>query len=339
MTSSSLQRCLRLLACRVFTFNTKIGQLPLASRFQNIVSKKVRQFILLTFLLSWSVALTAYLLHITYGSILSTVILAVCYMPAPACATMILQKLVYRDTLTPYGFTLKNLSWHWLLITTVGFAWFTVLGTFVVIGVLGNVFEVSLFGRIDFGEAALLQQIAIFSRGAFGHLPEHLPVPPVVIFLLALVQGVIAGFTINLPFTFGEELGWRGLLLRETQRWGFLKSNLFVGVVWGLWHAPIIAQGHNYPGHPVAGIFMMTLFTTALSFPMAYCRFKSRTILGPSALHGIFNPLGVLTTFFVVDANPLVGFVAGIAGIAIILLLTISICLFDQKFIRDYQTL
>ncbi len=304
-----------------------------------MLSKKVLQFILLTFLISWSVPLAAYLLHITYGSILSLIIIAVCYMPAPAYATLILQKLVYRGTLTPYGFTLKNLSLRWLLITTVGFAWFIVLGTFVVVGILGNVFGITLFGRVDFSEAAFIQQVMIFTRGAFGNVPQPLPIPPVAIFLLSFVQGVIAGFTVNLPFTFGEELGWRGLLLRETQKLGFLRSNLFIGVVWGLWHAPIIAQGHNYPGHPVAGIFMMTLFTTALSFPMAYCRFKSRTILGPSALHGMFNPLGVLTALFVVGANPLFGFVAGVAGIAVTLLLTIGICFFDKKFIRDYQTL
>jgi membrane protease YdiL (CAAX protease family) len=304
-----------------------------------MLSKKVPQFILLTFLISWSVALVVYLLHIPYGSILFLVILAVCYMPAPAYATLILQKLVYRSSLKPYGFTLKNLSWRWLLITTIGFIWFIVLGTVVVIGILGNISGVALFGRIDFTEAALLHQVTMFTHGAVGPLPEHAPILPVVIFLLALVQGSIAGFTVSLPFTFGEELGWRGLLLRETQTWGFLKSNLFVGVVWGLWHAPIIVQGHNYPGHPVAGVFMMTLFTTAMSFPMAYCRFKSRTILGPSALHGILNAIGPLTVFFVVGANPLFGFVAGIAGIAVTLLLTMGICFFDKSFVRDYQTL
>ena len=304
-----------------------------------MLSKKVLQFILLTFVISWSVALSAYLLDVRYGSILSLIIIAVLFMPGPAFATVILQKLVYRETLTPYGFTLKNLSWRWLFITTVGFIWFIVLGTFVVIGILGNIFGVALFGRIDFSEAALLHQVTIVTRGAFGNLPQHVPIPPVAIFLLSLVQGVIAGFTISLPFTFGEELGWRGLLLRETQEWGFLRSNLFVGVVWGLWHAPIIVQGHNYPGHPVAGIFMMTVFTTTLSFPMAYCRFKSGSILGPSALHGMLNAIGPLTAFFVVAANPLFGFVAGIAGIAVTLLLTVAICFFDKRFIRDYQTL
>lgn len=304
-----------------------------------MLSKKVLQFILLTFLISWSVAGVTYLLHITYGSLPSLLIIAVCYMPGPALATLILQKLIYRGTLTAYGFTLKNLSLRWLLITTVGFAWFIVLGTFVVIGTLGNVFGVALFGRIDFSEAAVLHQVTIFMHGAFGDLPQHSPIPPIAMFLLSLVQGSIAGFTINLPFAFGEELGWRGLLLRETQKAGFLKSNLFVGVVWGLWHAPIIVQGHNYPGHPIAGIFMMTLFTTSLSFPMAYSRFKSKSILGPSALHGMFNPLGMLTAFFVVGANPLFGFVAGIAGVAVILLLTLGIYFFDKKFIEDYQTL
>jgi uncharacterized protein len=140
-----------------------------------MLSKKVLQFILLTFLISWSVALAAYLLRIAYGSILFLVIVAVCYMPAPAYATLILQKLVYRGTLTAYGFTLKNLSWRWLLITTVGFVWFIVLGTFVVIGILGNIFGVALIGRVDFSEAALLQQVTIFTRGAFGNLPNMSP--------------------------------------------------------------------------------------------------------------------------------------------------------------------
>jgi hypothetical protein len=285
------------------------------------------------------VAGATYLLHISYGSIPSLIITAVCFMPGPAFATLILQKLIYRGTLTRYGFTLSNLSLRWLLITTVGFAWFIVLGTFGVIGILGNVIGVALFGRIDLTEAAVLHQVTLITRGAFGDLPQHFPIPPIAVFLLSLLQGVIAGFTINLPFAFGEELGWRGLFLRETQKSGFFKSNLFIGVVWGLWHAPIIVQGHNYPGHPVAGIFMMTLFTMCLSFPMAYCRFKSKTILGPSALHGMFNPLGMLTAFFVTGANPLFGFVAGIAGVAVILLLTVGIYFFDKKFIEDYRTL
>lgn len=304
-----------------------------------MLSKKVLLFILLTFLISWSVAGAAYLLHIPFGSIPSMLIIAIGYMPGPALATLILQKLVYRGSLKPYGFTLKNLSIRWLLVTTIGFVWFIVLGTFVVIGILGNGLGVALFGRVDFSEASVLHQVILFTRGAFGELPTQSPIPPVAIFLLSLVQGTVAGFTVSLPFAFGEELGWRGLLLKETQTSGLFKSNLFIGVVWGLWHAPIILQGHNYPGHPIAGVLMMTLFTISMAFPLAYCRFKSGSILGPGAFHGMFNPLGMLTAFFVSGANPLFGFVAGIAGIAVVLLLTAGIFFFDKKFVREYRTL
>src|SRR5882724_8492479 len=61
-----------------------------------MLSKKVLQFILLTFLISWSVAGATYLLHITYGSIPSLLIIAVCYMPAPAYATLILEAGISR---------------------------------------------------------------------------------------------------------------------------------------------------------------------------------------------------------------------------------------------------
>lgn len=100
-----------------------------------MANKKVVQFVLLTFLISWSVALAAYLFNVAYGSILSLIILALLYMPAPAYAALILQKLVYRETLSPYGWTLKNLSVRWLLITTILFVFFIVLGTFVVIAI------------------------------------------------------------------------------------------------------------------------------------------------------------------------------------------------------------
>jgi hypothetical protein len=143
-----------------------------------MLSKRILQFILLTFLISWSVAGATYLLHISYGSIPSLIITAVCFMPGPAFATLILQKLIYRGTLTRYGFTLSNLSLRWLLITTVGFAWFIVLGTFGVIGILGNVIGVALFGRIDLTEAAVLHQVTLIRAGLLATCPNTFPFRP-----------------------------------------------------------------------------------------------------------------------------------------------------------------
>src|SRR5438128_11586188 len=81
--------------------NSDVGRLPVEPFCPNMLSKKVLQFILLTVLISWSVALAAYVLHIPYGSILLFVIIGVCYMPAPAYGTLILQQLIYRSPVHP----------------------------------------------------------------------------------------------------------------------------------------------------------------------------------------------------------------------------------------------
>ena len=64
---------------------------------------------------------------------------------------------------------------------------------------------------------------------------------------------------------FGEEFGWRGYLTPKLEKLMNLPAALVIsGIIWGLWHAPIIACGHNfgkdYPGYPWAGIGMMCVF-------------------------------------------------------------------------------
>ncbi|MDV7393394.1 hypothetical protein RZS08_18620, partial [Arthrospira platensis SPKY1] len=50
----------------------------------------------------------------------------------------------------------------------------------------------------------------------------ELPVHP---FFLAILQGLIAGITINAVAGFGEELGWRGLMHRELSHLNFWKMS------------------------------------------------------------------------------------------------------------------
>lgn len=136
---------------------------------------------------------------------------------------------------------------------------------------------------------------------------------------------------------FGEEFGWRGLLIKETQQLGFLKSNLLIGIVWGLWHAPIVLMGHNYPEYPVIGVGMMCLFTTALAFPFAYVRLKTKSILGPCVMHGMINATAASLLYFTWGGHSLVTGVTGIAGLIAISLVAFSIFLFDRNFVKHYQ--
>ena len=61
---------------------------------------------------------------------------------------------------------------------------------------------------------------------------------------------------------------------------------LISGVIWGFWQAPAIAQGHNYPGYPVAGIFMMIIFTVLLGIIFSWLYRKTRSPWAPALCHG-----------------------------------------------------
>jgi membrane protease YdiL (CAAX protease family) len=83
-----------------------------------------------------------------------------------------------------------------------------------------------------------------------------------------LAQSLTVGVLVTTVPTFGEEFGWTGYLLPRLLPLGRWRAALLYGVAWGLWHAPVIVGGHNYPGHPVAGVLAMCGFTT----PSRCCR-------------------------------------------------------------------
>lgn len=75
---------------------------------------------------------------------------------------------------------------------------------------------------------------------------------------------VLGGAAINLLVSavsaFGEEVGWRGWLWRELKPLGFTAAVVVGGVIWSLWHLPIVLIGHNYPGMPrgfAIGLFLV----------------------------------------------------------------------------------
>ena len=71
---------------------------------------------------------------------------------------------------------------------------------------------------------------------------------PETLLLIQLAVGIPLGFLINtLVLTFSEEIGWRGWLQPKLsqQGLGFWGISGVTGLIWGVWHAPIIALGHN----------------------------------------------------------------------------------------------
>jgi membrane protease YdiL (CAAX protease family) len=128
-----------------------------------------------------------------------------------------------------------------------------------------------------------------------------------------------AGVIPNAIAAFGEEAGWRGYLWGSLRRSGFWKSSLLIGLIWGLWHAPLIAFGHNYgagyPGAPWSGIAVMTAFCVAISPLLGFVRDRAGSVLAPSILHGTLNALGGFAGLLVAGGSPLLASIAGAAGI------------------------
>lgn len=285
-------------------------------------SKKILLFIGLTFLLSWSLAISFF----AFGSELNSSAgrgMLVLYMFLPMVVAIIVQKFIYKKPLKPLGISFKLNRWFlaaWLLPPIIAFAAFGVSLLFP-----GVEYSPEMVGMIE-----KLQQSVFTSPEQITQMQSQfsaLPVHPIWMFLAVWL---IAGITINALFGFGEELGWRGLLQKEFGHMGFWKSSAIIGLIWGLWHAPIILQGYNYPSHPVAGVFMITILTLLLSPVFSYVRIKSKSVIAASIIHGSFNATAGLSFVMIKGGSDLIVGVLGLAGFIVLVIVNIGIFIYNR---------
>ncbi len=135
---------------------------------------------------------------------------------------------------------------------------------------------------------------------------------------LMAVQVAILGAILGLPAYWGEEYGWRGYLLPKLMGLGKVRAIVLHGVIWGVWHAPIIAMGYNYPGHPVAGILGMTVFCVLMGAVYAWLFYASGSIFVPSLAHGFLNQGAAYGAMFVASFHPLLAGPLGLVGLAVL---------------------
>lgn len=123
-------------------------------------------------------------------------------------------------------------------------------------------------------------------------------VSPWVYLLTNTLQAVLLAPILNAIFCFGEEYGWRAYLLPKLLPLGNRKAVLLSGLIWGLWHAPIIAMGHNYgldyPGFPWLGILAMIWFCVALGTFFSWLTLKEGSVWPAVIGHGALNGIAAL---------------------------------------------
>jgi len=245
--------------------------------------KSISWFLIITFIFSWIL----FVLPLAFGSMdattkqLTTQGLWALAMWGPGLAaivaTLFIEKKPFSslrlNTLGPKRFYL----WAWLLPVAL-----TLLG-----GAL----------TLLFGMAKLDLNFTMI-RTLLESTPGGSEVPVTVVVIAQLIQALTIGPLINVLFTMGEELGWRGYLLPKLLPLGQWKAVLLSGVIWGVWHAPAIVQGHNYPGYPVLGVFMMIIFCILLGIIISWMYLNTKSPWVAALAHGSINAVAGLPILF-----------------------------------------
>ncbi len=271
-------------------------------------------------------ALVLWLLRLAPGEaigLLGIVFTAVFYMPLPLVAALVTERVAGRRPLLAREWgALRHGFWR----TCARNALLAVVAILAVMAVgfgvawLAGLLGVPGAGHLVRDTAELQARLLEVVPG----LSADTPVPvPIVLAASGIVQGVIAGLTINGLFAFGEEYGWRGVLADLLRPLGLGRATLLTGVLWGFWHAPIIVLGHNYGTEWGWGIPAMIAWTVPLSFLLTALRERTGSVLAPSFLHGAYNGVIGLFAYLIIGGALFVALPMGLLMVVVLALLAV----------------
>jgi len=203
---------------------------------------------------------------------------------------------------------LGNLSWFWALMWTPAAA--SVVARLVLregfadvsfrIGgrrgwkavVLALIFPI-IVGLISYGIA--------WVTGLVHFSPQPIPLAaqfvgdnssPFVVFLINLAVAATVVTILSVRTAAGEEIGWRGYMLTRLIDAGVPRPVLASGIIWGVWHVPLILGGVYLAGPPPALSALLWMVTaTSFSFVFARLRLETGSVWPAIALHASWNSI------------------------------------------------
>jgi uncharacterized protein len=120
----------------------------------------------------------------------------------------------------------------------------------------------------------------------------HLPGPPVVRVAIAVVLVWVIGGVYELLFALGEELGWRGYMLTRLVKAEVPRPVLVTGIIWALWHMPIIFGGVYLTDNGGSTPVIAVLFALSILLQnQVICRLRltSGSVWPCVAYHAVWN--------------------------------------------------
>jgi membrane protease YdiL (CAAX protease family) len=285
----------------------------------NETKRRLILFLILTYAIAWALFFLVPLRGIAYGTGRSTLIIMGA-MFAPAAGS-ILTRLITKEG---FGnlYIRPHFRGHIKAYLLVFF------GPTLLILISAALYFLVFPGQFD----ADLSVFAALEASNPGVSPQQM-------LLVSLLQMILIGPVINILPTMGEELGWRGYLLPKLRELSSDRAALVVtGLIWGVWHAPVIAMGHNYGtsyiGVPYLGILAMIVFCVVLGIIEGYVAIRLKSAIPAAMIHSAVNAGAALPIYLVKSGyNPLLGpAITGLVGIlpfaavALVLFLKAAAC-------------
>ena len=281
-------------------------------------------YLLWVFLIAWALQIAAGLMYRKGNRIVYTALLSLS-MFAPLLAAVL------------SGAGLRGMGWkprlrgqlRWVLAAWFGPAILGTAGAALYFLLVPQALDLnSSYIRAALGE----EQIALMEAGGLT-LPQYA--------LSSCIAALTYAPLINMGFAIGEEAGWRGVMYPELKRrYGTVKGRIVGGVIWGIWHWPIMLlagyeYGTSYWGVPVTGPLLFCLIASAMGIVLDVLYDQTDCIWMPALCHGAINAFAGVPTLVLNPAYAnglLLGpLMVGLIGGLPMILLAAAVCIRDAR--------
>jgi membrane protease YdiL (CAAX protease family) len=251
---------------------------------------KAITFLTLTFCISWGMTIGAWALHLERNAVAAYATL-LAMMAGPAIAALVCAIGFERGRrVEALGLRFKpNVWWLYGWLIPFGLAGVAVAAS-VVLG-----------GRRLADPAPHLLALAAAQHASPAQM---LQVRAAASDTVIAVQVLIGSLVNAVALTFTEELGWRGYLYGLWRRFGFWRTALASGFIWGVWHGPaIFLFGLNYPDHRLIGVPIFTAFCTLFAPIVTLVRDRGGSTWAAGITHGTVNAVAGAAALAIDDAR------------------------------------
>jgi uncharacterized protein len=252
------------------------------------MTRGVAAFLFLAFAMAWTIWEAPSWLGIPSTGIAFAIVIALGAF-APATAAIVVRKWITREGFADAGLRLDPAKWPYYalaLLIPLASAW-----------VVGFAVPALGIAKADF---------------------QYATAPVVLQFALFAILAT--------PVLWGEEFGWRGYLQPRLFPGRPLLAAVATGLIWGVWHFPLLARATELPGHPWLAFAVFPVATVFYSIVLGWLGTKSGSIWAPSLAHSAINNLRgpLIAMFFAAEPDRLGIALAGLAVFGAIALLIVA---------------